>query len=86
MHRAQQHAERHIPKWLKRMAAGEIKTSLLMTHPMPLDQGAQGYDLFKNQEGRLRKGSLPVMIGYLERPTLQHSRQRREWDSMVGAG
>jgi threonine dehydrogenase-like Zn-dependent dehydrogenase len=51
---AQQHGHRHIPMLLERMAKGELKTSHLMTHPMPLDQGPRGYDLFKNKEGCVR--------------------------------
>jgi threonine dehydrogenase-like Zn-dependent dehydrogenase len=47
---AQQHGQRYIPMLLQRMAAGELKTAHLMTHPMPLDQGALGYDLFKNKK------------------------------------
>lgn len=46
---AQQHGERYIPMLLERMAAGELKTAHLMTHPMPLDDGAKGYDYFKNK-------------------------------------
>jgi threonine dehydrogenase-like Zn-dependent dehydrogenase len=52
---AQQHGHRYIPMLLERMARGELKTSHLMTHPMPLDQGPRGYDLFKNKkEGCVR--------------------------------
>ena len=46
---AQQHGERYIPMLLERMAAGELKTSHLMTHPLPLDEGPRGYDMFKNK-------------------------------------
>ena len=52
---AQQHGERYIPMLLERMARGELKTSHLETHPMPLDEGPRGYDLFKNKkEGCVR--------------------------------
>jgi threonine dehydrogenase-like Zn-dependent dehydrogenase len=47
---AQQHGERYIPMLLERMVRGELKTSHLMTHPMSLDDGAKGYDLFKNKK------------------------------------
>jgi threonine dehydrogenase-like Zn-dependent dehydrogenase len=46
---AQQHGERYIPMLFERMAAGELQTAHLMTHPMPLDRGAEGYDMFKNK-------------------------------------
>jgi threonine dehydrogenase-like Zn-dependent dehydrogenase len=52
---AQQHGERYIPMLLERMAKGELKTAHLATHPMPLDEGPAGYDLFKNKkEGCVR--------------------------------
>jgi threonine dehydrogenase-like Zn-dependent dehydrogenase len=47
---AQQHGERYIPMLLERMARGELKTAHLMTHPLPLDDGPRGYDLFKNKK------------------------------------
>jgi len=47
---AQQHGERYIPMLLERMARGELKTSHLATHTLPLDDGAKGYDLFKNRK------------------------------------
>jgi threonine dehydrogenase-like Zn-dependent dehydrogenase len=50
MRGAQQHGERYIPMLLERMASGELKTAHLATHPMPLDEGARGYDLFKNKK------------------------------------
>ena len=39
----------YIPMLLERMARGELKTAHLATHPMPLDDGPRGYDLFKNK-------------------------------------
>jgi threonine dehydrogenase-like Zn-dependent dehydrogenase len=55
MRSAQQHGHRYIPMLLERMARGELKTAHLMTHPMSLDQGPRGYDLFKNKkEGCVR--------------------------------
>jgi threonine dehydrogenase-like Zn-dependent dehydrogenase len=44
---AQQHGERYIPMLLDRMAKGDLRTAHLATHPMPLDEGPAGYDLFK---------------------------------------
>jgi threonine dehydrogenase-like Zn-dependent dehydrogenase len=39
----------------RRVAAGEISTEHLATHVMPLDQGPQGYQMFKNkQDGCVR--------------------------------
>jgi len=62
---AQQHGERYIPMLLERMAAGELKTSHLMTHPMPLDEGAKGYDYFKNKiDGCVRAVLQPESNGH----------------------
>jgi threonine dehydrogenase-like Zn-dependent dehydrogenase len=47
---AQQHGHRYIPMLLDRIAKGELQTAHLMTHPMPLEQGPKGYELFKNKE------------------------------------
>jgi threonine dehydrogenase-like Zn-dependent dehydrogenase len=35
---------------LERMASGELQTAHLATHVMSLDEGARGYDLFKNKK------------------------------------
>jgi threonine dehydrogenase-like Zn-dependent dehydrogenase len=62
---AQQHGERYIPMLLERMAAGELKTSHLMTHPIPLDEGAKGYDMFKNKiDGCVRAVFQPESNGH----------------------
>ncbi|WP_084959188.1 zinc-dependent alcohol dehydrogenase [Thermoactinospora rubra] len=45
----QQHGHRYIPMILDRMAKGEIDASFLLTHPMPLEEGAKGYELFKHK-------------------------------------
>jgi threonine dehydrogenase-like Zn-dependent dehydrogenase len=47
---AQQHGHRYIPEILDRMARGEVKTSHLATHVMPLSEGPTGYRMFKNKE------------------------------------
>ncbi|MFG3708827.1 zinc-dependent alcohol dehydrogenase [Micromonospora sp. NPDC047670] len=51
----QMHAQRYIPMLLDRLAAGEIDPGYLATHPMSLEQGARGYEVFeKKQDGCLR--------------------------------
>jgi threonine dehydrogenase-like Zn-dependent dehydrogenase len=47
---AQMHGERYIPMLLERMARGELVTEHLGTHVMPLDDGPEGYRLFKEKE------------------------------------
>lgn len=46
---AQQHGQRYIPMLLERMAKGELETAHLITHPLPLEEGPRGYDLFKHK-------------------------------------
>jgi threonine dehydrogenase-like Zn-dependent dehydrogenase len=46
----QQHGQRYIPVLLERIARGEIDPSYLATHPMPLDEGPRGYDIFKHKK------------------------------------
>ncbi|MGY0002829.1 zinc-dependent alcohol dehydrogenase [Micromonospora sp. I033] len=51
----QMHAQRYIPMLLDRIAIGEIDPGYLATHPMSLEQGVRGYELFqKKEEGCLR--------------------------------
>ncbi|MFG2104869.1 zinc-dependent alcohol dehydrogenase [Micromonospora echinaurantiaca] len=51
----QMHAQRYIPMLLDRLAAGEIDPGYLATHPMSLEQGVRGYEVFeRKQEGCLR--------------------------------
>ncbi|MEO3780142.1 zinc-dependent alcohol dehydrogenase [Micromonospora sp. B11E3] len=51
----QMHAQRYIPMLLDRLAAGEIDPGYLATHPLPLEQGVRGYELFQQKrEGCLR--------------------------------
>jgi threonine dehydrogenase-like Zn-dependent dehydrogenase len=51
----QMHAQRYIPMLLDRLAAGEIDPGYLATHPMPLEDGPRGYEIFeKKQDACLR--------------------------------
>jgi threonine dehydrogenase-like Zn-dependent dehydrogenase len=45
----QQHGQRYMRHLLERIAAEEVDPSFLLTHPMTLDQGPEGYDIFKNK-------------------------------------
>ncbi|MGY3127158.1 threonine dehydrogenase-like Zn-dependent dehydrogenase [Agrococcus sp. UYP33] len=46
---AQQHGHRYIPMLLERMARGELTTEHLATHVMALDDGPEGYAMFKEK-------------------------------------
>ena len=60
MRMGQQHGHRYIPMLLERMARGEIDPSHLLTHPMPLEDGVRGYELFKTKrEGCVRAVFFP---------------------------
>ena len=50
MRGAQMHGQRYIPRLLDRIAAGELPTRHFATHPMPLDEGPEGYRIFKEKE------------------------------------
>ncbi len=46
---SQMHGHRYIPAILDRIAAGQISTEHLATHVLPLDEGPQAYEMFKNK-------------------------------------
>jgi len=51
----QMHAQRYIPMLLERLADGEIDPGYLATHPLSLEDGPHGYEIFeKKQDGCLR--------------------------------
>jgi threonine dehydrogenase-like Zn-dependent dehydrogenase len=47
---AQQHGHRYIPAILDHPAAGELHTKHFAAHVLPLEQGPQGYEMFKNKD------------------------------------
>lgn len=56
----QMHGQRYIPMLLDRVASGELPTRHFATHPMPLEDGPEGYRLFKDKEdGCVRPVFLP---------------------------
>ncbi|MGY0068966.1 hypothetical protein ACWZEH_19670 [Streptomyces sp. QTS137] len=61
---ARTHGQRYLPMLLERMAAGEIETARLATHPLPLDRAPTVYDLFKHRtDGRVRAVIRPESRG-----------------------
>ncbi len=47
---AQQHGQRYVPRLLRHLAEGELQTSFLATHRMPLEDAVEGYRIFKEKE------------------------------------
>jgi threonine dehydrogenase-like Zn-dependent dehydrogenase len=47
---AQMHGQRYIPMLLDRMARDELVTEHLATHVLPLDDGPDGYRVFKDKQ------------------------------------
>ncbi|WP_432546079.1 zinc-dependent alcohol dehydrogenase [Kineococcus sp. SYSU DK004] len=47
---AQQHGQRYVPRLLEHVAAGELDTTFLATHEMPLEDAVEGYRIFKEKE------------------------------------
>jgi threonine dehydrogenase-like Zn-dependent dehydrogenase len=46
----QTHVQRYLPKLLKMVEEGKIDTTFLITHRMLLEDAAQGYKLFKEEQ------------------------------------
>jgi threonine dehydrogenase-like Zn-dependent dehydrogenase len=52
---AQCHVQRYMRPLLQRIENGEIDPSFVVTHRLPLDQAARGYDMFLNKEDNCEK-------------------------------
>ena len=46
----QTHVHRYLPRLLDHIKEGDIDPSSIITHRLPLDEGARGYDIFKNKQ------------------------------------
>jgi threonine dehydrogenase-like Zn-dependent dehydrogenase len=44
------HVQRYMARLLERIQAGDIDPTFIITHRMPLEEAATGYDLFKHKE------------------------------------
>jgi threonine dehydrogenase-like Zn-dependent dehydrogenase len=57
----QQHGQKYIPMLLERITAGDLDPAYLVTHPMSLDEGPEGYQTFKHKkDGCLRAVFYPA--------------------------
>ena len=51
----QTHAQRHMPGLLRHIENGELKPELIISHRLPLEDAARGYELFNKKEEDCRK-------------------------------
>jgi threonine dehydrogenase-like Zn-dependent dehydrogenase len=56
----QTHVPRYLRPLLDRVQRGEIDPSFVITHRLPLDRAAEGYDIFSNKEDECMKVVLKV--------------------------
>jgi len=49
------HVQRYLRPLLERIQEGEIDPSFIITHRLPLDEAAHGYDIFKHKEDECLK-------------------------------
>lgn len=54
----QTHVQRYLPPLLERILNGEIDPSFMITHRLPLDEAAEGYDMFQ----RKKDGCVKVVL------------------------
>ncbi len=45
----QLHAQKYMPRLMEYVANGQADTGFLLTHPMSLDEGMKGYDMFSKR-------------------------------------
>jgi threonine dehydrogenase-like Zn-dependent dehydrogenase len=51
----QTHVQKYLPDLLRRIGEGEIDTTFLISHRLPLEDAAQGYKMFKEQQNDVTK-------------------------------
>jgi len=54
------HVHRYLRPLLERIQNGDIDPSFVITHRLPLDQAAKGFDMFVNKEDNCEKVVLSV--------------------------
>jgi threonine dehydrogenase-like Zn-dependent dehydrogenase len=65
----QTHVQRYMQPLLERIQKGEIDTTCIITHTLPLDEAPHGYDIFKNKEEECIK----VVLKPWEEPRAAHA-------------
>ncbi len=51
----QTHMEKYMPMLLEKIEKGEIDPSFIITHEIPLEEAASGYQMFKHKEDQCIK-------------------------------
>jgi threonine dehydrogenase-like Zn-dependent dehydrogenase len=51
----QTHVQQHMPELLEHIARGELRPEQIISHHLPLDEAARGYELFANKQEDCRK-------------------------------
>jgi threonine dehydrogenase-like Zn-dependent dehydrogenase len=51
----QTHAQKHMPKLLEHIQAGELRPEVIITHHMALEDAARGYEIFEKAQEQCRK-------------------------------
>jgi len=51
----QTHAQRFMPELLSAISSGELNPGVIITHRMPLEEAARGYEIFNEKEEQCRK-------------------------------
>jgi threonine dehydrogenase-like Zn-dependent dehydrogenase len=51
----QTHVQRYTQKLLDMIVSGELDTTFLISHRLPLEQAAHGYKIFKEQQNEVTK-------------------------------
>jgi len=51
----QTHAQRFMPELLERISAGALRPEAIVTHRLPLDEAARGYEVFNEKQEDCRK-------------------------------
>lgn len=55
MRSGQQHGQAYAPRLLGYIESGQLDTSFLASHPLPLDQAKQGFEMMRNKEDNVMR-------------------------------
>ena len=51
----QTHAQRYMPELLEHISAGRLQPEVIITHHLPLEEAARGYQIFNDKQEDCRK-------------------------------